>query len=159
CLLRDGGGQERLCLRDLIVALHLLHLERGLTRFDLDRVFERTVRVVGAVGGELAGDESRNELSRCDRIALRDEELPDLSADLRTHDDVIGRYDAREHEVVRPGVDHPRDDREEENRSGDEREALAFHGVKYNKRAYETPVLVRAALVCPRVFVMCNDAL
>src|SRR4029453_12466373 len=52
---------------------------------------------IGAVGLELVGGDHGDQLIALDRVPFLDQELVDVSAYLRTDDDVVGGDDAGEH--------------------------------------------------------------
>jgi hypothetical protein len=88
---------DRFGLADLICSLPLLVAKRCFGLLHLRRQTGDVVGVVRRIGTQFVGRNHGDELIFLDDIALRDQELPDLPADLRADDDVIGRDDARQH--------------------------------------------------------------
>src|ERR1035437_410356 len=111
-LLRDRGGDVRLGLLDLVGGLPFLIAKGGFAHLHLIAEALFALRGEGAVGAQLIGGEDGEQLVRVDLVALLDEQPGELRADLRTHDDVVGRHDPGEHELPRTREDDDGDDDE-----------------------------------------------
>ena len=130
--LRFGRGQARLRLRDLVGGLALLEAQGGLRLEHLRRQPGGVLGVVGRLGLELVGGERGQHLVLLDDVALLDEQLGDLSRDLRADNDVVRGDDAREREGVRgvAGVGVGRAGRGHEEEQ-EKRTAEAIHDFKH----------------------------
>ena len=94
--LRFSRGEHGFSLRDLISELALLKAKRSFRLAHLRRQAFDVLRVIRGVCLELVWLQNRDELVFLDIVALFDEELRNLPANLGADDDVVGRYDAGE---------------------------------------------------------------
>ena len=115
--MRDRGSDVRLGLLDLVGGLLFLVAKRGFAHLHLVAEALFALRGEGAVGAQLIGREDGEQLVRVDLVALLHEQPDELRADLRTHDDVVGRHDPGEHELPRTREDDDGDDENDHDRT------------------------------------------
>ena len=124
----DRTAQRGLGLVNLVGGLLLLISERGLALLNLFCGPFLAAREERAIGGELPRRKHGKQLSLVNRVTLLDEELGDLSTDLRADDDIVGRDDAGEREAVRRSHVEVGTDQDEDRDSADHCQPLSGTG-------------------------------